>query len=290
METVSYTAQWTAAARVLETERTDALFSDPYARAVAGETGFTLLERYASPVTVEYLALRMAYPDQVLLNSLAVHDIDQVVFVAAGMDTRPYRLDWGGKVSVFELDRAALLAVKDELLADAELSQGLTRTTVDVDLAGSWESALRDAGFSSEARTLWIVEGLLYYLAEDSVRELLAWLARFSAPGALVAGDLVSTVALSNPVARPFIKALEGDGAPWLFGTDMPEELLEVCCWSVQEIKQPGEEGSGYSGIAAEPLLNELMGSHGPACGRVDRRGRMAVGQVTDCTYAEATS
>ncbi|MFJ2131503.1 class I SAM-dependent methyltransferase [Streptomyces sp. NPDC087845] len=245
MEAVSYTAQWTAAARALETERDDALFSDPYARTVAGDTGFTLLERYASPVTVEYLALRTAYLDQVLLNSLTAHDIDQVVFVAAGMDTRPYRLDWGRKASVFELDRAALLEVKDELLAGAEPAEGLTRTTVGVDLAGSWESALHDAGFSGGARTLWIVEGLLYYLEESSVRGLLASLARLSAPGALVAGDLISTAALSNPVARPFIKALEEDGAPWLFGTDTPEELLDECGWSVREIKQPGEEGSG---------------------------------------------
>ncbi|OAR22906.1 methyltransferase [Streptomyces sp. ERV7] len=245
MEAVSYTAQWTAAARALETERDDALFSDPYARAVAGEAGFKLLERYASPVTVAYLALRTAYLDQVLLNSLEAHEIDQVVLVAAGMDTRPYRLSWGRKVSVFELDRSALLDVKSELLADAEPAEGLTRTTVGVDLAGSWQSALLDAGFSTEARTLWIVEGLLYYLEEGAVRGLLESLARLSGPGALVAGDLISTAALSNPVARPFIKALEEDGAPWLFGTDTPEDLLAECGWSVQEIKQPGEEGSG---------------------------------------------
>ncbi|MFJ1617603.1 hypothetical protein ACIODT_30565 [Streptomyces sp. NPDC088251] len=60
-----------------------------------------------------------------------------------------------------------------------------------------------------------------------------------------MAGDLISTAALGNPVARPFIKALEEDGAPWLFGTDTPEELLDECGWSVREIKQPGEEGSG---------------------------------------------
>ncbi|NEB11256.1 SAM-dependent methyltransferase [Streptomyces coelicoflavus] len=245
MEAVSYTAQWTAAARALETERDDALFRDPYARAVAGDTGFQLLERYASPVTVEYLALRTAYLDRVLIDSLEAHEIEQVVLVAAGMDTRPYRLDWGRKVSVFELDRAALLDVKEEMLADAELSPGLSRTTVGVDLAGSWESALREAGFSTEGRTLWIVEGLLYYLKEDSARGLLATLAHLSGPGALVAGDLISTAALNNPVARPFIKALEEDGAPWLFGTDTPEELLEACGWRVEEVKQPGEEGSG---------------------------------------------
>ncbi|MFG2988377.1 class I SAM-dependent methyltransferase [Streptomyces sp. NPDC048257] len=245
MEAVSYTAQWTAAARALETERPDALFNDPYARTVAGDMGFELLKRYASPVTVDYLALRTAYLDQVLLNTLEKHDIDQVVLVAAGMDTRAYRLDWGTEVSVFELDRAALLDVKADLLADATPSEGLTHITVGVDLAGSWESALRDAGFNTDARTLWIVEGLLYYLEETAVRGLLGTLAKLSGSGARVAGDLISAAALNNPVARPFIKALEEDGAPWLFGTDAPEELLRECGWDTEEIKQPGEEGSG---------------------------------------------
>ena len=38
MEAVSYTAQWTAAARALETERPDRMFEDPFARPGADET------------------------------------------------------------------------------------------------------------------------------------------------------------------------------------------------------------------------------------------------------------
>ncbi|MEU6309704.1 SAM-dependent methyltransferase [Streptomyces sp. NPDC047014] len=253
MEAVSHTAQWTAAARALESEREDALFDDPYARAVAGEKGFDLLKRYASPVTVDYLALRTLYLDQVLLAALEEHGVEQVVLVAAGMDTRPYRLEWGHKVAVFELDRAPLLEAKEKLLAGAALPGELTRTTVAVDLAGSWETALRDAGFRTESRTLWIVEGLLYYLEEEAARGLLTTLARLSSPGARVAGDVISVAALSNPVARPFIKALEEDGAPWLFGTDAPEELLRACGWTAEEVKQPGEEGSGRWPYAVLP-------------------------------------
>ncbi|MFD3656102.1 hypothetical protein [Streptomyces sp. NPDC058620] len=36
MEAVSCTAQWTAAARALESERSDALSADPWARTLAG--------------------------------------------------------------------------------------------------------------------------------------------------------------------------------------------------------------------------------------------------------------
>ncbi|MGW2050987.1 class I SAM-dependent methyltransferase [Streptomyces sp. NPDC001858] len=244
MEAVSFTAQWTAAARAIESERADGLFTDPYARALAGESGFRLLDRYASPVTVEYLALRTAYLDRQVLAA-AEQGIRQVVFVAAGMDTRPYRLSWPDGTTLYELDHAELLKAKEEVLAEHAPSPGTTRVTVPVDLAGSWEDALKDAGLDTASATLWVVEGLLYYLPEDAVRRLLQTAVRLSGPGSVLCGDLVSVAALENPVARPFLQALAEDGAPWLFGTDEPEELLAGCGWSVTEVIQPGEDGSG---------------------------------------------
>jgi len=41
---VSDTALWVAAYRALESERPDALFHDPYARELAGERGWRILE------------------------------------------------------------------------------------------------------------------------------------------------------------------------------------------------------------------------------------------------------
>ncbi|MEE1785226.1 SAM-dependent methyltransferase, partial [Streptomyces sp. SP17BM10] len=46
MHAVSYTAQWMAAARAQESEREDALFTDPLARDLAAPKGFELIERY----------------------------------------------------------------------------------------------------------------------------------------------------------------------------------------------------------------------------------------------------
>lgn len=64
MEDVSYTAQWTAAARCLETERDDGrLFEDPYARDLAEPRGFELLQRYQGTGVAEYIAIRTRYMD-----------------------------------------------------------------------------------------------------------------------------------------------------------------------------------------------------------------------------------
>ncbi|MFJ9818094.1 class I SAM-dependent methyltransferase [Streptomyces sp. NPDC101151] len=243
MEAVSFTAQWTAAARAIESDRADSLFTDPFARTLAGESGFRLLERYASPVTVDYLALRTAYLDRIVVRA-AEQGIRQVVFVAGGMDTRPYRLTWPGGTTLYELDHAELLKAKDELLADHVPAAGATRITVPVDLAGPWEDALTAAGLDEGAATLWVVEGLLYYLPEEVACRLLRSTARLSGPGSVLCGDVVSEAALNNPVARPFLEALAEDGAPWLFGADKPEELLARCGWSAQGVVQPGEDGS----------------------------------------------
>ncbi|MGK4584057.1 class I SAM-dependent methyltransferase [Kitasatospora sp. HPMI-4] len=248
MEAVSRTAQWTAAARALESERTDALFVDPYARTVAADTGFRLLDRYAGAGTVEFLAIRTTYLDRAVRQAVAERGIRQVVFLASGMDTRPYRLPWPEGVTVYELDRPALLEAKAQLLAEAaaELPAGVTRHPVAVDLAKEWSDALCAAGWQERTPTLWVAEGLMFFLPEDAVRRLLTTVASVSAPGTVLLGDFASRVSLINPMARKFLGALKEDGNPWLFGTDHPETFLTECGWQPQEVRQPGEEGAEF--------------------------------------------
>ncbi|MER5640238.1 SAM-dependent methyltransferase [Kitasatospora sp. NPDC002227] len=246
MEAVSRTAQWTAAARALESERESPLFVDPYARTVAAGIGFELLERYAGAGTVEFLAVRTTYLDRAIAEAVTGQGLRQVVFVAAGMDTRPFRLTWPEGVSVFELDRPALLAAKAELLEGAELPAGVTRTPVAVDLAGEWIGSLVEAGWQAEVPTLWVVEGLFFFLPEDAVRRLLATVCERTARGSVLLGDVASRASLQNPLARPFLNALKEDDSAWLFGTDEPEQFLAECGWDVREVKQPGEEGAEF--------------------------------------------
>ncbi|WP_405977932.1 class I SAM-dependent methyltransferase [Streptomyces sp. NBC_00158] len=246
MEAVSRTAQWTAAARALETEREDRLFADPYARTVADTIGFDLLERYAGAGTVPFLAIRTTYLDRQIVRTVQEHGIRQVVFLAAGMDTRFYRLPWPDGVTVYELDRPALLEAKAEMLADEPAPAGRTRVTVPVDLTQDWTGPLEEAGWRADQPVLWVVEGLLFFLPEEAVRGLISTLAGHSAPGSVLLGDVISKAALQNPLSRPFLNCLEEDGNPWLFGTETPEDLLAECGWDVREVRQPGEDGADF--------------------------------------------
>ncbi|MFI8522687.1 class I SAM-dependent methyltransferase [Streptomyces sp. NPDC085481] len=246
MEAVSRTAQWTAAARALETEREDRLFADPYARTVADQIGFELLERYAGAGTVPFLAIRTTYLDRAIVKAVQERGIRQVVFLAAGMDTRFFRLPWPAGVTVYELDRPALLEAKADMLANEPAPAGRTRITVPVDLTQDWTGPLKEAGWKSDEPVLWVVEGLLFFLPEQAVRTLISTLSAHAAPGSVLLGDVISKAALENPLSRPFLGALKEDGNPWLFGTEEPEALLDACGWAVREVKQPGEPGADF--------------------------------------------
>ena len=79
MQAVSYTAQWTAAARAVETERGDqAIFADPFARELAAPRGFELLDRNGGSGLRPFIAIRTRYLDQTIdtvLHETAIRQI-----------------------------------------------------------------------------------------------------------------------------------------------------------------------------------------------------------------------
>ncbi|AEW96635.1 MULTISPECIES: class I SAM-dependent methyltransferase [Streptomycetaceae] len=246
MEAVSYTAQWTAAARAVESERPgDAMFTDPFARELAAPRGFELLEKYGGGGLLPFIAIRTKYLDDGVESVLREADVRQVVLVAAGMDTRAFRLHWPAGTTVYEVDHAALIEEKRRRLAALGAEPVVERREVAADLAGTWLPALRRAGFDPRRPTLWVTEGLMLFLTEEQAAGLLATLGSVSAPGSRLAVDFVSEALLRSPFSRPFLKGLEEDGTPWRFGTDDPEGFCAAAGWKVRDLKEPGEPGAG---------------------------------------------
>lgn len=241
---VAQTARWTAAARAAERLRADRLSDDPYAEALAGPRGAELLERYGGGGVLPYLAIRTRFYDDAITRLAADHELRQVVMLAAGLDTRAYRLPWPAGTVVYELDRPALLRYKDAELAAARPQ--CTRRTVAVDLVDDWRTPLREAGFDSARPTLWIAEGLLFFLPGEAVEALLRTVAELSTPGSRLVTDLTSAATLTNPLTSEFRDRLAASGAPWQFGTDEPEELLRRCGWTVELLVEPGQPGASF--------------------------------------------
>lgn len=247
MEAVSYTAQWTAAARAVETDRGDrAIFVDPFARELAAPRGFELLASNGGSGLLPFIAIRTRYLDQAIQTVLHDNAIRQIVFVAAGMDTRAFRLSWPQGAVVYEVDFPALIEEKRARLARLGATPAVERREVAADLTGDWLPALRDAGFQREQPTLWVTEGLMFFLTADQASGLLRTLGSASAPGSWLGVDFVSKALLRSPFSREFRARLAQDGTPWLFGTDEPEEFLGELGWKVRDVKEPGEPSTRH--------------------------------------------
>jgi methyltransferase (TIGR00027 family) len=173
---VSRTAIGVARLRALESQRPDRLFNDPYAAAFAG--GNT----EADSVFRVHVAVRTRFYDDYLLAS----PCRQVVLVAAGLDTRAFRLPWPAGVRLFELDLPELLTYKENVLSSQQAVPQCDRTLVPVDLRDDWPPALIAAGLQPNEPTAWLIEGLLVYLTAEDAAKVLARVTDLSAPGSQI--------------------------------------------------------------------------------------------------------
>ena len=240
-DAVADTGLLVAAIRARESTRVDRLFTDPFADKLAGEAGHRILDAALSASgdrTTMQIVVRTRFWDGALRQ--AVSTCRQVVLVAAGMDARAYRLDWPTGTTVFELDQPPVIAAKNALLAD-ETPQ-CTRVPIGVDLADEWPAALTAAGFDPSAPSVWLTEGLLQYLDAAAVHRLFERIDALSAPGSVLCYDVVGKSLLEAPFMAELLKSMAENGAPWLFGTDDPAELVRDHGWTaeVTDIAEPG--------------------------------------------------
>jgi len=227
LDGAALTSLWVAAWRADESERPDALFHDPYARALAGPEGFELLEAARGLALIEapFVPVRTIFFDQRIVRD------SQVVLLGAGMDARAFRLHWPTGARVFEVDLPEVLALKEQRLRG--VAPRCIRIPVPADLTGNWVVALERGGFRPELPSVWLLEGLLLYLDESLVKSLLAQVDALSAAGSTLLADVIGWTMLWMPQLQPLHDFIRELGAPWKFGTDEPEELLEPLGWEV---------------------------------------------------------
>ncbi|MEV1006512.1 class I SAM-dependent methyltransferase [Streptomyces sp. NPDC049881] len=175
LEGVGLTALLVAAARAIETHRHDGLAQDVYAehfvRAVPACADWPVrIEQVpdgdADPLWgrfAGYFALRTRVLDDFLLGSVRT-GARQVVLLGAGLDTRAFRLDWPSDCVVFEIDRPGVLAFKHDVLTALSATPQAKRITVPADLCDDWPTALTTAGFDPTTPSVWLAEGVLFYL------------------------------------------------------------------------------------------------------------------------------
>jgi methyltransferase (TIGR00027 family) len=112
---------------------------------------------------VDYMAARTSFFDQFFLDATRA-GTRQVVILAAGLDSRSWRLPWPAGTTVYELDQPQVLEFKSSTLRESGAQPTCNLVNVPVDLRHDWPAALQQAGFDTSAPSTWSAEGLLPFL------------------------------------------------------------------------------------------------------------------------------
>lgn len=234
LRNVSDTALWVAAYRAEESERSDALFHDPYARALTGERGFRLLDavpkgrQRAWPMVVRTVLL------DAMVRERLTTGCDFVVNLAAGLDARPYRMELPAELPWIEVDLPEMIDYKRGVLDDARPRCRLERVAADLADGDTRVALLRDLSRRG-ARGLVLTEGLLIYLDEGSVAALATELA---AAGSYRwwGTDLVSP-GLLRWMSRSWGDHVAAAGAPFRFAPEEGPGFFAARGWRALEIR-----------------------------------------------------
>jgi methyltransferase (TIGR00027 family) len=278
---VGVTALGVALCREMENARPDAIVHDPYAQNFL--TTRELPESYRKmlpeigapadqvaplwPSMSTYMAVRTRFFDAFFSN-VAATGVRQVVIVAAGLDTRAYRLDWPAGTVVFELDQPRVLGFKDEVLGEAGAVARCDRRAVAADLRDDWPALLRESGFDPAQPTAWLVEGLLFYLPAAAEAALFGAIRKLSAPGSRLAIETVAGNQRDQVLGSNF--AAEAIGTPFevspaLWQTELrpePVDVLDRQGWSVivdRVVDVAERYRRPVPGVMAESALHTML-------------------------------
>jgi methyltransferase (TIGR00027 family) len=171
LQDISDTARWVAHYRALESERPRAILRDPFARRLAGERGRIIAETLPKLSLEWVIPVRARVYDELVLDEVRGGRFTTVLNLAAGFDTRPYRLELPDRLRWIEADLPGIIAAKAEALSSERPLCALERTAVDI-TQGEELGRLLSRLDAEGAPVLVVTEGLLAYLEETQVAAL----------------------------------------------------------------------------------------------------------------------
>jgi methyltransferase (TIGR00027 family) len=214
MRNISDTARWVARYRAIESDRPDAWFHDPLAKRLAGDSGAEFANRmeFATRNSWSFVA-RTVLIDRCITQQIAA-GADMVVNLAAGLDTRPYRLALPSNLPWIEIDLPELLAYKNDMLRDERPVCALERIALDLQDIPARRALFETLGRRASNAVI-LAEGLLIYLTSDEVAALATDLAQ---PRGFLSWILdLTSPALLRMLTRSMGANLEAAGAPLKF-------------------------------------------------------------------------
>lgn len=225
--------------------------------------------RFAPKGMFEYVVARTKYVDEAFARAVD-SDFDQVIIFGAGFDSRAIRLPREqSRTVVYELDAAPTQAAKLRQLAKRGVAvpEGTLFVSVDFNREGVRDK-LEAQGCSPFKTTLFIIEGLLMYLDNQSAGETFDLINYFAGPESQVVFDVVhsSVIRRENRYygeSELYARVAQA-GEPWAFGLEKEDlaGFLSRYGMKLQECLDATDlEGRYFADPEGKPL-SRVNGTH----------------------------
>lgn len=235
---VSDTALWVAVYRAMESERPDALFHDPYARMLAGERGEAIVNTMPLGKQMSWaMIIRTTVMDEMIMRCIK-QGATTVLNLAAGLDTRAYRLDLPRDLRWFHVDFQPMIDFMQERLSGETARCQLEYVSADLRVAEQRDDLFKKA--SEHGPVLVITEGLLVYLLPEQVAGLAKALHQ-TAKAKWWISDLASPLLLKR-LAKSWSKKLEQGNAPFQFAPAAGTAFFKPFGWNEAEYRSNWDE------------------------------------------------
>ena len=147
----------------------------------------------------EYMIARTVYFDRLFVDAIK-KEFPQIVLLGAGYDTRAYRFaELNKSTKVIELDADPTQNWKKKCLKKAKIDMPENVTLAPINFnTESLKDVLEKAGYDPAKKTLFIWEGVSYYLESESVDATLGFVKESAHPESIIAFDYVVPLTVEN--------------------------------------------------------------------------------------------
>jgi methyltransferase (TIGR00027 family) len=153
---------------------------------------FWLLVRRRLPCATDQVVARAPYYDEYLKECID-SGIKQLVILGAGYDTKAYRFnELKGRVKVFEVDLPTIQKVKIDRVKKifGFLPDYVVYVPIDFNKE-KLEKRLFESAYDGNLKTLFIWEGVTYYISAEAVDETLAFVSKNACEGSSIIFDYI---------------------------------------------------------------------------------------------------
>jgi methyltransferase (TIGR00027 family) len=279
----SLTAAGIALARAVESEKPadERICYDPYARQFVPDwmyrfLAFFIKSSYSElrgPGVNGFLMARERYIDDVLQNYLK-ENLQQLVILGAGYDSRAYRFDLPGRVKTFEVDHPITQADKLKKVQQVfgRIPTHVTYIAVDFN-THTLSERLPASGYDPNLISLFIWQGVTMYLTPEGVDTTLAFVVKNAAPGSAIVFDYVYQAVLDGAQKQNEItnmrryRFMTGEGLTF----SIPEGIVGAFLQQrgFQSVKDVNTEDLKAAYFTGKNASRKVVGGYGIVIGTV---------------------